>query len=184
MARDNERHQDRRVHRRHPARVARVAEAGDPFDKRDPGRRAFLARKRGTVRSCASPCECEPFRIGARGPMTGCVEVLDRSEPDVRDTRSVSRSNSSHLARRQMLGLAVHIGVELSDGDHPENVWDEVAVEITVLVEDRAGAGLVTDVTVDRSVGGLGLLFMLGVVTVPPLLALAGFNALRTRHSA
>lgn len=30
---------------------------------------------------------------------------------------------------------------------------------------------------------GAGLLFMLGVVTVPPLLALAGFNALRTNHS-
>ncbi|HAS09147.1 MAG TPA: hypothetical protein DCS55_01295 [Acidimicrobiaceae bacterium] len=31
---------------------------------------------------------------------------------------------------------------------------------------------------------GAGLLFMLGVVTVPPLLALAGFNAVRTNHSA
>lgn len=31
---------------------------------------------------------------------------------------------------------------------------------------------------------GAGLLFMLGVVTVPPLLALAGFNALRNDHSA
>lgn len=31
---------------------------------------------------------------------------------------------------------------------------------------------------------GAGLLFMLGVVTVPPLLALAGFSALRTNRSA
>lgn len=31
---------------------------------------------------------------------------------------------------------------------------------------------------------GAGLLFMLGLVTVPPLLALAGFNALRSNHSA
>lgn len=31
---------------------------------------------------------------------------------------------------------------------------------------------------------GAGLLFMLGVVAVPPLLGLAGFNALRTNHAA
>lgn len=57
--------------------------------------------------------------------------------------------------------------------------WPLLLASLYVAVTYKVATAAVSGANI-----GAGLLFMLGVVTVPPLLGLAAFNALRTNRSA